>query len=132
MVGKMTSSREQGIVNLPSRGSVAETAQRLEGLIESRGMMVFARIDQREAASAVGLNMRPMVLLIFGNPKAGTPLMQRYPSLAIDLPLKALVWEDEAERVWISYNSPEYLMHRHGLAEKPFQAVEAIIAQAVQ
>jgi uncharacterized protein (DUF302 family) len=128
----MTSSREQGIVNLPSRSSVAETAQRLVGIIESRGMTVFARIDQRAAANAVGIDMKPMVLLIFGNPKAGTPLMQKYPSLAIDLPLRALVWEDETGRIWISYNSPEYLMQRHGLAEKPFQAVEAIIAQAVQ
>ena len=128
----MISFQEQGIVNLPSRGSVAESAQRLAGIIESRGMTVFARIDQRAAANAVGLDMKPMVLLVFGNPKAGAPLMQKYPSLAIDLPLKALVWEDEAGRVWISYNSPEDLMQRHGMAEKPFQALEAIIAQAVQ
>jgi len=128
----MTSSREQGIVNLHSRSSVAETAQRLAGIIESQGMTVFARNDQRAATSAVGLDMQPMVLLVFGNPKAGTPLMQKYPSLAIDLPLKALVWEDDAGRVWISYNSQEYLMQRHGLAEKPFKAVEALIAQAVQ
>jgi uncharacterized protein (DUF302 family) len=111
---------------------VAEPAQRLAGIIESRGMTVFARIDHRAAANAVGLDMKPMVLLLFGNPKVGTPLMQKYPSLAIDLPLKALVWEDEAGRVWISYNRPEYLMQRHGLAEKPFQAIEAVIAHAVQ
>ena len=128
----MTTLQEQGIVSVPSRSGVTETAQKLTGIIESRGMTVFARIDQRAAANAVGLDMKPMVLLIFGNPKAGTPLMQMYPSLAIDLPLKALVWEDEAGRVWISYNSPEYLMKRHGLAEKPFQVVEAIIAQAVK
>ena len=128
----MTSLREQGIVNLLSRSSVAETAQKLAGTIETRGMTLFARIDQRAAANAAGLEMKPMILLVFGNPKAGTPLMQKYPSLAIDLPLKALVWEDEGGRVWISYNSPGYLMQRHGLAEKPFQAVEAILAQAVQ
>ena len=128
----MTPSWEQGIVNLLSRSSVAETAQKLAGIIEKRGMTLFARIDQRAAANAAGLDMKPMVLLVFGNPKAGTPLMQKYPSLAIDLPLKALVWEDEVGRVWISYNSPEYLMQRHGLAEKPFQAVEGIVAQAVQ
>jgi len=127
----MTTSKEQGIVNLPSRSSVALTAQRLADMIESRGMTVFAKIDQREAAIAVGLDMKPMVLLVFGSPKAGTPLMQKYTSLALDLPLKALVWEDEAGRAWISYNSPEYLMRRHGMDEKPFQAVEAIIAQAV-
>jgi uncharacterized protein (DUF302 family) len=128
----MTTSREQGIVSLPSRSSVDETVQQLASIIELRGMTVFARIDQRAAANAVGLEMKPMVLLIFGNPKAGTPMMQKYPSLAIDLPLKALVWEDEAGHVWVSYNSPEYLMQRHGLAEKPFQVVEALIAQAVQ
>jgi uncharacterized protein (DUF302 family) len=128
----MTTSREQGIVNLPSRHSVAETAKKLAGIIESREMTVFTQIDQRAAANAVGLDMKPMVLLIFGNPKAGTPLMKKYPSLAIDLPLRALVWEDEAGRVWVSYNSPEYLMQRHGLAEKPFQAVEALLAKAVQ
>jgi len=128
----MTTSREQGIVNLPSRKSVAETAKQLAGIIESRGMTVFTQIDQRAAANAVGLDMKPMVLLLFGNPKAGTPLMKKYPSLAIDLPLKVLVWEDEAGRVWVSYNSSEYLMQRHGLAEKPFQAVEALLAQAVQ
>ena len=128
----MISSQEQGTVNLPSRGNVAESAQRLAGIIESWGMTVFARIDQRAAANAIGLNMMPMVLLVFGNPKAGTPLLQKYPSLTINLTIKALVWEDEAGRVWISYNSPEYLMQRHGLAEKPFQAVEAVIADAVQ
>ena len=128
----MTTSREQGIVNLPSRKSVAETAKQLASIIESRGMTVFTQIDQRAAANAVGLDMKPMVLLLFGNPKAGTPLMKKYPSLAIDLPLKVLVWEDEAGRVWVSYNSSEYLMQRHGLAEKPFQAVEALLAQAVQ
>jgi len=95
-------------------------------------MTLFARIDQRAAAKAVGLDMKPMVLFVSGNPKAGTPLMQRHPSLAIDLPLKALVWEDDAGRVWICCNSPEYLMQRHGLAGRPFQAVEAIVAEAVQ
>jgi uncharacterized protein (DUF302 family) len=128
----MTSPGEKGIINLSSRSSVTETVQRLASIIESKGMTVFARIDQRAAAKTAGLDMKPMVLLVFGSPKAGTPLMQKYPSLAIDLPLKALVWEDEAGSVWISYNSPEYLMQRHGLAEKPFQAVEAIIEEAVR
>ena len=77
----MTPSRERGIVNLLSRSNVAETAQKLAGIIESRGMTVFARIDQRATANAVGLDMKPMVLLVFGNPKAGTPLMQKYPRL---------------------------------------------------
>ncbi len=128
----MTTSQERGIISLPCRRSVTETTQRLAGIIESRGMTVFSQIDQRVAANTVGLDMKPMVLLVFGNPKSGTPLMQKYPLLAIDLPLKALIWEDEAGRVWVSYNTPEYLMQRHGLTEKPFQVVETIIAQAVQ
>ena len=118
----MTPSRERGVVNPFSRGNVAETSQKLAKIIESRGMTVFARIDQRVTANSVGLEMKPMVLLVFGNPKAGTPLMQKYPSLAIDLPVKALVWEDEGGQVCISYNSPEYLMQRHGSSVKPFQS----------
>lgn len=127
----MSTLSDHGIVSLSSRNSVNETAARLSSILESRGMKIFARIDQQAAAKGVNLDMKPMVLLVFGNPKAGTPLMQKYPSLAIDLPLKALVWEDEAGQVWVSYNSPEFLKNRHALAEAPFQAVEALVAQAV-
>ncbi|MEO8604910.1 MAG: DUF302 domain-containing protein [bacterium] len=94
-------------------------------------MTIFARIDQQAAARAVGVVMRPMVLVIFGNPKVGTPLMQAYPSLAIDLPLKALVWEDAAARVWLSTNAPEYLQRRHAMAEKPFDALLGPLRRAV-
>ena len=127
----MSTLSDHGIVSLSSRNTVNETVARLSSILESRGMKIFARIDQQAAAKAVNLDMKPMVLLVFGNPKAGTPLMQKYPSLAIDLPLKALVWEDEAGQVSVSYNSPEFLKNRHALAEAPFQAVEALIAQAV-
>ena len=127
----MSALSDYGIVSISSRNTVNETSERLSSILESRGMTIFARIDQQAAARGANLDMKPMVLLVFGNPKAGTPLMQKYPSLAIDLPLKALVWEDEAGQVWVSYNSPEYLKKRHALAEVPFQAVEALVAQAV-
>src|SRR5258706_13512227 len=91
-----------------------------------------SRIDQQEAASAVGLTMRPMTLIVFGNPKAGTPLMQAHPTLAIDLPLKALIWEDVHGQVWVSTNSPEYLQRRHAMAKTPFVGVPELLAQAME
>ena len=103
----MSASSENGVVNLASPYSVDDTMQRLIPVLENAGMMVFARIDQKGAAQAVGLTMRPMMFVLFGNPRAGTPLMQAYPTLAIDLPLKALVWEDANGRVWVSTNSPQ-------------------------
>jgi uncharacterized protein (DUF302 family) len=121
-----------GIVDLPSHRPVAETADRLEALLKQKGMKIFARIDQAAEAAAVGLQMRPMVLLVFGNPQAGTPLMVRHPSLAVDLPLKALVWEDADGSVKVSYNSPEYLQQRHGLEAPPFAPVAAILGTAVE
>src|ERR1700759_4975397 len=102
-----------GIIDLPCKQSVAQTAEKLEALLKSKGLKVFARIDQAAEAKAVGLEMRPMVLFIFGNPQAGTPLMVQHPSLAMDLPLKALVWESADGKVWLSYNSPEFLQLRH-------------------
>ncbi len=112
-----------GIIDLPSQHSVAETADRLETRLKAKGLKVFARIDQAAEAHAVGLTMRPMILFVFGDPKAGTPLMIRYPSLALDLPLKALVWESAEGKVWLSYNSPEFLQQRHGLEALPFGAL---------
>ena len=94
-------------------------------------MTVLARVDQQAAAAAVGLTMRPMTLLVFGNPRGGTPLMQAYPTLAIDLPLKALVWEGTDERVRVSTNTPEYLQQRHAMAEAPFVGVPALLARAL-
>jgi uncharacterized protein (DUF302 family) len=123
---------ENGLMNLASTHSVDDTTQRLVHVLERAGMTIFARIDQQGAAQAAGVTMRPMTLVVFGNPKAGTPLMQAYPSLAIDLPLKALVWEDAEGRVWVSTNKPEYLQRRHAMAETPFAAVPGLLAQALE
>ena len=128
----MATSSESGVINLASPYSVDDTAQRLMAVLEHAGMTVFARIDQRGAAQAVGLTMRPMMLVLFGNPKAGTPLLQTYPTLAIDLPLKALVWEDADGRVWLSTNSPQYLQNRHSMTEAPFVGVTALLERALQ
>jgi cytochrome b561/uncharacterized protein (DUF302 family) len=121
-----------GIIDLECKGSVAETAERLESLLQSNGLKIFARIDQAAEARAVGLEMRPMVLFIFGNPRAGTPLMVRHPSLAMDLPLKALVWESADGKVRLSYNSPEFLQQRHGLDAPPFAPVVNLLQAATQ
>jgi uncharacterized protein (DUF302 family) len=106
---------DRGIVDLPSRYSVPETLDRLEGILKEKGLTIFGRVDHSGEAKKVGLEMRPTRLLIFGSPKAGTPLMVAAPSLAIDLPLKALAWRDAQGKVWLSYNSPEYLQQRHNI-----------------
>ncbi len=128
----MSTSDESGVTNLASPYSVDDTTQRLVRVLEQAGMMIFARIDQKAAAQAAGVTMRPMVLVLFGNPKAGTPLMQSYPTLAIDLPLKALVWEDANGRVWVSTNSPQYLQQRHATAETPFVGIPALLERALE
>ena len=128
----MATSPENGIINLASSYSVDDTTQRLVSVLEHAGMTIFARIDQKSAAQTVGVTMRPMMLVLFGNPKAGTPLMQSYPTLAIDLPLKALVWEDANGRVWVSTNSPQYLRERHSMAEAPFVGVTELLGRALQ
>ena len=110
---------DNGIVDLPSNHSVDETVERLKSILHAKGLMFFAIIDHSGEAEKVGMKMPPTKLLIFGNPKSGTPLMLAAPHSAIDLPLKILVWEDgredAARKVWISYNSPSYLEKRHGL-----------------
>ena len=111
--------------------SVSETLNRLENLVARKGMKVFARIDQAAAAQQVGLEMRPTEILIFGDPRTGTPLMQAYPGVAIDLPLKALAWEDETGQVYLSYNSPTYLQERHGLPPGTFAALDALTDAAL-
>jgi uncharacterized protein (DUF302 family) len=114
---------------------VDETVKRLESVLAERGVRVFALIDHSGEAEKAGMKMRPTKLLIFGNPKSGTPLMVAAPSLAIDLPLKALVAEDEGGKVWVSYNSPEYLQQRHGVPEeliKNIAMVGALVAKAVE
>jgi uncharacterized protein (DUF302 family) len=123
---------EKGVKNLESRYPVHETIDALEKLLRSKGIKIFARFDQAAEAEAVGIAMRPMELLIFGDPKTGSPLMNQYPSLAIDLPLKAHAWEAEDGKVYLSFNSSEYLAERHHLAGEPFKPVEGLLARAVQ
>ena len=108
----------KGIVDKPSNHSVKQTVERLKEILRSKGVTLFALIDHSGEAEKVGMKMLPTKLLIFGNPKAGTPLMQAAPSSAIDLPLKILVWEDKQGKTWVSYNSPEYLAERHTLPQE--------------
>jgi uncharacterized protein (DUF302 family) len=103
------------LVTVPSAFDVHDAVARLERAITGAGMKVFARIDQAAEARAAGLAMRPAVVLLFGNPKAGTPLMVARPTVAIDLPLKALVWQDDAGAAWLTYNTPALLVRRHAL-----------------
>src|SRR5579864_7628353 len=105
----MTGTPDSGIISKPSNHSVDETVEKLKGILQAKGVTLFALVDHSGEAEKVGMKMPPTKLLIFGNPKAGTPLMLASPSSAIDLPLKILVSEDSQGRVWISYNTPEYL-----------------------
>jgi uncharacterized protein (DUF302 family) len=118
--------KEAGIVSIPSNHSVDETIDRLKNVLQSKEITVFALIDHSGEAAKVGLKMPPTKLLIFGSPKAGTPLMLAAPSIALDLPLKILVSEDAHGRVWLSYNSPEYLEERHGLPSNLLPNIAAI------
>lgn len=113
----MSPAPDKGIVHLGSPYPVPDTLARLDAVLRARGLTVFARVDHSGEASKVGLAMRPTQLVIFGSPTAGTPLMVAAPTLAIDLPLKALVWEDADGKVWVSYNSPEFLTQRHGIPD---------------
>jgi uncharacterized protein (DUF302 family) len=110
-------ANEKGLVRIASRYCVEETVQRLQSTFAAKGLQMFALIDHSGEAAKVGLKMRPTKVLIFGSPKGGTPLMVASPSLAIDLPMKALVAEDESGKVWLTYNSPDYLKERHNVPE---------------
>jgi uncharacterized protein (DUF302 family) len=122
----MSSPSDNGIVHLRSPYSVPETLQRLEALVTAKGLTIFARVDHSGEAAKVGMEMPPTELLIFGSPKSGTPLMIASPTLAIDLPLKALAWQDVDGAVWLSYNSPEYLQQRHQIPESLLQNIAGI------
>lgn len=111
----MSAAEPNGLIHLASKYSVDESLRRLEELLQQKAITVFARIDHSGEAAKVGLEMRPTKLLIFGSPKAGTPPMQAAPSAAIDLPLKALFWQDAEGKVWLTYNDPEYLRRRHNI-----------------
>jgi uncharacterized protein (DUF302 family) len=129
----MESHPGSGIIVLPSKHSVDQTVEKLEGILQAKGVKVFALIDHSGEAEKAGMTMRPTKLLIFGNPKMGTPLMLASPSIAIDLPLKILVSEDGEGKVWISYTSPSYLQERHNLPQdlmRNIAVVEALAAAA--
>jgi uncharacterized protein (DUF302 family) len=129
----MTLNRGSGIVDVPSHHSVNQTVERLKGILDAKGVTLFALVDHSGEAEKVGMKMPPTKLLIFGSPKAGTPVMLTAPSIAIDLPLKVLVWEDSSGNVWISYNSPAYLQERHGVPDELLQniaLVETLAANA--
>ena len=119
-------ANHHGLVHVPSQRSVDETLNKLLGLLEKDGIKVFAVVDHSAEAEKVGLKMHPTKLVIFGNPKAGTPVMLAAPTIAIDLPLKTLVWEDAQCKVWISYNSPEYLQERHGVPADLVKNISAV------
>lgn len=120
----------KGIVDVESHHSVDETVERLRGILAAKAVTLFALVDHSGEAAKAGMTMRPTKLLIFGSPKAGTPVMQAAPSIAIDLPLKILVWENADGKVWVSYNAPEYLRARHNVPEDLMQnlAVVAVLA----
>lgn len=124
-----------GLMQVASPYSVDETLRRLESVLAQRGLQVFALVDHSGEAEKVGMKMRPTKLLIFGSPKGGTPVMVTAPTLAIDLPLKALISQDADGKVWVTHNSPEYLQQRHGIPDdlvKNIAGVAALVAKAVE
>ena len=123
---------DSGIVDIATAHSVDEVVNKLTRALESAGIKLFALIDHSGEAAKMGMTMAPTKLLIFGNPKAGTPLMLASPSIAIDLPLKILVWQDSADQVWVSYNAPDYLKRRHGIPDHLLQNIAGIEKLALQ
>ncbi len=121
-----------GIITQPSPYSVTETIDRLEAMLQAKGITIFVRIDQRAEAKKVGLSLRPTQLLLFGNPKAGTPLMVAEPTIALDLPLKILAWEAADGEVWLSYNDPDYLKQRYSLCDELVKNITVIAPLANQ
>jgi uncharacterized protein (DUF302 family) len=119
---------EPGLITVRSRKSVKAAVDRLEADLKAHGVTVFARIDHAAGAASVGMRLRPTELLVFGNPKAGTPLMLVRQTIGIDLPLKMLAWEDADGAVWVSYNDPAWLAARHGLGEEAQQTVRELAA----
>ncbi len=120
----LTAHANSGLINVKSKHSTKETADKLEAALVSKGLKVFARINHAEGAKNAGIDLRPTELVIFGNPKVGAPLMQCSQSVAIDLPQKALIWDDASGQTWLSYNTPEYLKERHDIS-----GCDAVIAK---
>jgi len=116
----------KGIIDQPSNHSVDQTVEKLKTILQSKGVNLFALVDHSGEAEKAGMTMPPTKLLVFGSPKAGTPLMQAAPSIAIDLPLKILIWEDAQGKVWLSYNSPAYLQERHSLPPNLLQNIAVV------
>lgn len=119
---------DNGLTTIASRHGVKATIDRLEAAVKAKGLDIFARIDHAAGAAAVGMPLRPTELLIFGNARGGTPLMQAQQTIGIDLPLKALAFEDAAGKTWLSYNEPAWLAARHGLAGADASAAQALAA----
>jgi uncharacterized protein (DUF302 family) len=131
----MAKIRDNGIIAIPGKHSVNQTVETLKSILQAKGVKLFALIDHSGEAEKVGMKMRPTKLLIFGNPKAGTPVMLAAPTIAIDLPLKILIGEDNQGKVWISYDSPIYLQERHRLPQELLQdiaVVETLAAKAAE
>jgi uncharacterized protein (DUF302 family) len=125
----------EGLITIPANQSVDQTVEKLKTILQAKNVALFALIDHSGEAGKIGMSMRPTKLLIFGSPKAGTPLMLAAPSVAIDLPLKILVWEDAEGKTWISYNAPAYLRDRHNLPPDLVQniaAIEMLAAKAAE
>ena len=114
----MSPDPEAGLVTVPSGHGASATLDRLEALLKAKGVTAFARVDHAAGAAAVGLSLRPTALLVFGDPRAGTPLMQANQTAGIDLPLKALAWEEAGGRSWLTYNDPAYVARRHGVVDR--------------
>ena len=130
---RMAQPNGNGIVSLPSQHSVEATVEKLKGILNAKGVMLFALVDHSGEAAKAGLTMPNTKLLIFGSPNAGTPVMLAAPSVALDLPLKILVWEDATGKAWLSYNSPVYLQERHRVPDdllKTLAVVETLAASA--
>ncbi len=123
---------DSGIISVPSHHSVDQTVDTIQGLLEAKGIKLFVLVDHSGEARTAGLEMRPTKLLVFGNPKSGTPLMIASPSIAIDLPMKLLVSEDANGKVWISYNSPAYVQARHNLPKEFLPVLASVAALANQ
>jgi uncharacterized protein (DUF302 family) len=121
---------KNGIVSIVSRHSVDQTVEKLQSLLQAKGVTLFALVDHSGEAAKAGMQMAPTKLLIFGSPRAGTPLMLASPSIAIDLPLKILVWQDNEGKVWLSWNSPEFLARRHELPADLVQALAVVATLA--
>ena len=124
----MKENHPEGLTTIPSHFDPKDTMDRLEAAIRAQGMQVFARLDHAAGAAQAGLELTPTELILFGNARAGTPLMQANPTVGIDLPLKALVWQDAAGRTWLSYNEPSWFAQRHGVGSQTDQILETMAA----